>query len=381
MKRHVILLFAAALCFGTFAWAQAPTEFKGHTALVSSVAINKQGILASGSFDKSVKLWDVSTGKPLQTLNHGAPVTTIAFSPDGSVLASGGNDNLIKLWNPMDGKTIKEFKGHGGPVQSIAYSSDGGLLVSGGQDKSVRLWDTKEGKELKNLGSHKETVYSVAVSPNGQYAASASYDAAIKIWDVKGQKELKQFMPAPIKLVYLEVKKPDVKEEKKEEKDKKKEEKKDAKKKDDKKGKKEEPKEIRDNVTGVAFTPDSKFLMSVGYDKMLRVWDFTDGKEIKELGPLPHWINGLAVSPDGKNVAVAGYGGSLRVWEIGTWKQVASGQLPPKSIVYSVTFTPDGKALVTGHENPNYLVKVTPLSALKEAPPKEAPPKEAPKKQ
>src|SRR2546425_415297 len=101
MKRHLVLLVVAALAFTSLAWAQqAPTEFKGHTALVSSVAFDKDGkILASGSFDKTVKLWDFASGKVMQTLNHGAGVTTIAFSPDGTVLASGGNDNLIKLWN------------------------------------------------------------------------------------------------------------------------------------------------------------------------------------------------------------------------------------------------------------------------------------------
>jgi WD40 repeat protein len=370
MKPHLLLLLVAALAFTSLAWAQGPAELKGHTALVSSVAFNKAGnLLASGSYDKSVKLWDYPSGKVLQTLNHGAAVYTVAFNVDGNVVASGAQDNIIKLWNPQDGKSIQELKGHTGIVTSIAYSPDGVLLASGSADKSVRLWETKgQAKELKNLGSHKESVYSVAFSPNGEYLASGSFDGAVKVWDVKGQKEIKQFLAEPLKLAFLEEKKEDKKEPKKEEK---KDEKKkvEAKKDDKKQAKKEEPKEIRDNVTGVAFTPDNKYVLSVGFDKMLRVWDIADGKEIKALGPIPHWTNGLSVSRDGKNVAVAGYGGSLHAWEIGSWKDLGGTQLE-KAIVYAVTFTPDGKALVTGHERPDDVIKVTPLSALTLAPPK-----------
>lgn len=370
MKRHLVLLATASLAFAGLAWAQAPTALKGHTALVSSVAFDKSGkVLASGSYDGTIRLWDFPSGKPLQVIKTGdKQIYTIAYSPDGEVLASGGADSLIKLWNPKDvAKAMKELKGHNGIVTSIAYGPDG-TLVSGGVDKTVRLWDTKAGKELKNLGAHKESVYAVAFSPNGQYAASGSFDGAIKIWDVKGQKELKQFLSEPLKVVFVETKKPEKKEEKKEDK------KLDKKKDDKKKGmakKQEEPKEIRDAVTGLAFTPDSKSVMAVGQDKLLRVWDIAEGRETQQLGPTPDFINGIAVSRDGKNVATAGYGGSLRVWEIGSWKPIASGELRKPgqpAVVYAVTFTPDGKALVTGQERPDNEVRITPLSALTAGP-------------
>jgi len=364
----MVMLVLASVAFAGFTWAQSPTEFKGHTGLVSSVAFDKDGkILATGGYDGAVKLWDAATGKVLFTIKASdKQIYAVAFSPDDKVLASAGTDNLIKLWNPKDAKAIKELKGHTGIVSSLAYSPDGTILASGSNDKSVRIWDPKGGKELKNLGSHKEAVYTVAFSSNGQLLASGSFDGAIKLWDVKEQKEVKQFMADPLKIEFKEEKK---KEEKKEEPKDKKDEKKEAKK-DDKKGmKKDEPKEIRDNVTQVAFTPDNKYVLSVGYDRLLRVWDIAGGKQVKEIvcsgkddkgKDEGSWINGLAISRDGKQVATAGYGGALRVFEIGTWKETFHTRLP-KSVVYCVTFTPDGKALVTGHENPNYTVKVTPI--------------------
>jgi WD40 repeat protein len=373
MKRHLLLLAVASFAFAGLAYAQAPTELKGHTALVSSLAFNKDGnVLASGSYDGTIRLWEYPSGKPLQTIKAGdKQIYTIAYTPDGTSLASGDFGGMIKLWNPKDvAKAAKEFKGHNGAVTSIAYGPDNATLASGGVDKSVRLWDTKAAKELKNLGAHKESVYAVAFSPDGQYVVSGSYDGAIKLWDVKGQKEIKEFLAEPLKVVFVETKKPE--EKKKEEK---KEEKKVEKKKDEKKKemakKKDEPKEIRDGVLGLAFTPDSKMVMAVGFDKTLRVWDISTGKETRQLGPTHDALFGITVSRDGKNVATGGYGGSLRVWEIGSWKPVASGELrkPDRpAVVHSITFTPDGKALVTGQERPDNVISITPLGALKAGP-------------
>ena len=93
---------------------------------------------------------------------------------------------------------------------------------------------------------------------------------------------------------------------------------------------------------------------------MLRVWNVADGKEINKLGPTPDWIFGLAMSRDKKAIATAGYGGHLFLWDLNTGKSTFSRYLP-KWITYCVTFTPDGKALVTGHEKDNAAL-VTPLA-------------------
>src|SRR5207253_5574532 len=125
MKRFAIV---AIVLTGTIALGQSPpSSFKGHTGLVFSVAFSPDGkVLATGSFDNTVKLWDFATGKELQTLKgHTSSIYGVAFSPDGSLLASGSQDKTIRLWNPKDGKFIKELKGHGDIVNAVIFSNDG----------------------------------------------------------------------------------------------------------------------------------------------------------------------------------------------------------------------------------------------------------------
>jgi len=366
MKRYWFGLFTFAFLCVTFVWAQTPNELKGHDGLIHSVAFSNDGkFLATASVDGTVKIWDFPAGKERQVLKGstpGSPINCVAFNKDGTIVATGSLDEAIRFWNPKDGKTVKEFKNaHKGGVQSVVFSPDGSLLASGGGDNAVKLWDVKEAKELKNLGAHKSTVYNVAFNADGTELASCGNDGVIKIWDVKGQKEIKSMMvDLPKRVIPKEEKKDDKKKDEKDKKDKK-----DAKKK--KEIKKEEPKELRDAFHAVAFTPDGTQVMSAGADKFLRYWSLADGKETKKIGPTKDWIFGLAVSRDGKNVATAGYGGSLHVYDIASGKEVyddVKAKVDRKFLItYCAAFTPDGKAVVTGHDiKGKGIVKVTVIS-------------------
>src|SRR5205085_7685615 len=95
--------------------------------------------------------------------------------PGGAILASGSLDQTIRLWNVADGKLIREIKGHTDIVDSIAFNKDGKLLASGSSDKTIRVWNPDDGKEVKNLGAQAGTVYTVAFSPDGKWLASAGH--------------------------------------------------------------------------------------------------------------------------------------------------------------------------------------------------------------
>ncbi|MGB3420273.1 MAG: hypothetical protein WBA52_07530 [Dolichospermum sp.] len=160
---------------------------KGHSELVWSVAYSPDGqTLASGSSDRTIKLWNVKTGKLLQTLTLTSPtdsVWLVAYSPDSQTLASG-SDDTIKLWNLKTGKLLQTLTGHSSLVISVAYSPDGQTLASGSDDNTIKLWNVKTGKLLQTLTGHSSRVRSVAYSPDGQTLASGSADNTIKLWNV-----------------------------------------------------------------------------------------------------------------------------------------------------------------------------------------------------
>jgi WD40 repeat protein len=163
----------------------------GHKQWVYSLAISPDGkTLVSSGGDKTIKIWDLATGKrsqesPLRTLSgHSDWVRTVAISPDGQILASGSDDNTIKLWHLETGKLLRTLAGHSDWVLSLAIDPDGQTLISGSRDNTIKIWDLETGKLLRTLTGHKKWVYSLAVSADGCTLASGSEDKTIKIWQV-----------------------------------------------------------------------------------------------------------------------------------------------------------------------------------------------------
>ncbi|KAM0147384.1 hypothetical protein ACHAPG_010625 [Botrytis cinerea] len=158
---------------------------EGHSGYVFSVAFSPNGkMVASGSYDKTIRLWDTITGKSLQTLEgYSGSVFSVAFSPNGKMVASGSSDKTIRLWDTITGKSLQTLEGHSGYVSSVAFSQDGKIVASGSNDKTIRLWDTTTGKSLQTLEGHSGYFFSVAFSPNGKIVASGSGDKTIRLWD------------------------------------------------------------------------------------------------------------------------------------------------------------------------------------------------------
>jgi WD40 repeat protein len=264
----------------------------GHHAPVTSLAYSRDGkTLASGSYDNTIKLWDVKTGKERATLKgHTNAVLSVAYSPDGKTLASGSMDRTIKLWDVKTGKELTTLEGHAASVHSVAYSPDGKTLASCGDN--IKLWDMKTGTESATLKGHTASVHSLAYSPDGKTLASGSGDRTVRLWDVTTGKERAT---------------------------------------------------LKASATSLVYSPDGKTLASCGDN--IKLWDVKTGKELDTLEEM--WdVDSVAYSPDGKTLALGSHL-MIYLWNVATGKQLLSlkGDHTP---TYTVAYSPDGKTLASG---------------------------------
>ena len=272
---------------------------KGHSDWVQSVAFSPDGkLLASGSSDGTVKLWDAATGSTLQTLDGGSlEVGPVAFSPNGKLLASGSLDGVVRLWDVAAGSVKRMLKGWDA-VESVAFSPDGKRLALASNDGTVELWDSK-GAAVQRLRGHRYPVRAVAFSPDGKLLASGSSDRTIRLWDAAAGSALQTL-----------------------------------------KGR-------MGKVWSVAFSPDGKLLASGSIDRVVRLWDVEAGSMKRTLKG--HWdaVESVAFSPDGKLLASGSLDGTVRLWDAaaGSALQTLNGH---SDYVWSVAFSPDGKLLASG---------------------------------
>ena len=248
----------------------------GHSGWITSIAFSPDSrLLASGSNSGEVKLWDVNTGRETANLPHSQErIHTIAFSPDGQWLAAAGTERTVHLID-VTTRQSRKLTGHSGEITSIAFLPDSSLLASGSTDKSVRLWDPKTGSLAKTFDDVGDHVNAVAFSPDGKTLAAGTADKKIILFPLDSG----------------------------------------------------DPRVLNGHsgeILTLAFSPDGRWLASGSIDETVKLWDPRSGREAHRLAGALGTINSVAFSNDSRWLVSGNGDGSMIVWSAGTGDLVAN---------------------------------------------------------
>lgn len=279
---------------------------------------------ATSSEDFTARIWETLTGKETARMVHSDRVGKVAFSPDGSIVASACGDLALRLWNAQTGEEISRLE-HDGPLTSISFSPDGKYIATGGsirsggvnegnttrfftnKDYAARVWRVEDGKQIARL-PHQDSVWAAVFSPDGKYLATGSSDKTARIWEIEKGQEIARMVH-------------------------------------------------EGRVTKVAYSRDAKYLVTsvektTDEQKAVDVWVWNT-KGASAVATMVHdkgeSVSGIAFSPNGRYLATASSGLAARVWD------QTSGELIHREYhpggAYSVAYSPDGKHLAIGFDN------------------------------
>jgi WD40 repeat protein len=297
----------------------------------------RDGILATGSGDNTVMLWDVSeSDSPTRIASltgHTSRVRAVAFSPNGRTLASGSLDKTVMLWNvssPAQPALIRTLTAHDGWVAAVGFSVDGATLATSGADDTVILWDTSDPERCARIATIPEDhrfILSLAFSPDRRTLATAGaamevirkrYDT-VTLWDISNPIRPRRFAQL---------------------------------------------KGHSGREESVGFSSDGRILAIAGDDKTVRLWDVSDPAQPRQLPSLTDHrgpVTAAAFSPISPTLATGSIDKTVMLWDVADPIRAArfATLTDHHSHVFSVRFSPDGLLATSGKDGKVRLWKVS----------------------
>lgn len=252
-----------------------------HQDAIMSLTLSRDGLqMASGSRDRTIKIWDSHSGQQLNVLAnaHQGTILATAFSPDQQVLASSGTDNVIRLWNPAQSGGPGHVLARNVRAHGLAFNPpDGRWLAAACQDNKVRVWNMQNRTEetlAADVRDHDGWVADIAFSPDGALLAAGGADGLIHLVEIRDRKTGVLGAPKDWKRRYV-------------------------------------PGKHGGTIYCLAFSPDSRLLATGGDDRMVQIWDVIQSQNVKCLGPFPDKILSVAFGPHWQSLAVAMQNGEV----------------------------------------------------------------------
>jgi WD40 repeat protein len=296
----------------------------GHMAKITDIAFTPNGKqLVSASDDKTVRVWDVETGKTVRLIRgqigpgQEGKIYAMALSPDGRLLAVGGylgriagRDNKadedahkIRLYDFVSGKLTGLLRGHENVVFRLAFSPDGSRLISSGADDTAIIWDVPARRPLHRLSGHTQSIRAAGFTADGRHAVTGSSDTTLRLWDADNGSLVATMQGHGNKVVSLAV--------------------------------------SRDGI-----------IASGDLNGEIRLWDGETGRSLRVLGNQKSWVGALSFSPDGRQLLSTCGGGPpcaanpQTVWDVRGGRKLTAYDAHD-NIVLAATFSPDGRWAAT----------------------------------
>jgi WD40 repeat protein/serine/threonine protein kinase len=282
--------------------------FEGHAGGVTSVALGADGRYGlSGSYDKTLKLWDLSSGCCVRTFEgHAKAVTSVALGPDGRYGLSGSYDNTVKLWELSSGRCVRSFEGHVDSyvdrASSVALSADGRYGLWGRENGPLKLWDLSNGQCVRTFKGLIESVDSVALSADGRCTLQENSRKILKLWDLSSGQCVRI------------------------------------------------AKNHGSGVTSVALSVDCRYALWGNWSGALNLWDLSSGRCLWTIQGHATNVNSVALSADGHYGLSGGKDMKLKLWDLSNGRCVRTFEEHGRAVT-SVVLSADGRYGLSGSED------------------------------